>query len=248
MPKVETLEKGTDQKEQAEKVSVTEPEAQVSPGKEEVSKEKTPEDIAAEVKAAAVTKAAADAVEAYKKSDAHAKDIQSSKDKSITQETAPLKSRIAELEKSNATDKLAVKEAKESKQWIDDGIPEETIKSFHAQEQEQSKAGRELTDSITEHIKDLDKLHAWELSEKYGVDMKELLKSKTPEEMDTLAQELIGKAKDGKILSLEAEKKAAEEKSAKTQQIDGDTASAGASFGDLSAEDKLKAGFKKVNK
>ena len=67
MTETKTLEQEADQKEQVEKVSKKEPEAQVSTGKKTVSEEKTPEDIAAEVKVAAETKAATDAVEAWQK-------------------------------------------------------------------------------------------------------------------------------------------------------------------------------------
>ncbi len=232
----------------AEPEKASEDKAKASESEETVSEKKTPEDIAAEAKAAVDDQIATDAVEAYLKSPEYEKALQSAKDKSITQETAPLRNRIAELEKSDAEKELAANEAKESKQWEADGVPAETIKNFQAERRGQIKAARELTDSINEHVGALDKLHAWELSQKFGVDIKELLKCKTPEEMDTRAEQLLGKAKDDEIVSLKADKKAAEEKPAKSQQIDGDTAGTGADLSTLTPAETVKRHLDKLRK
>jgi len=233
-----TLEQVTDPKEQADKASQKEPEGQVSEGQEKVSGEKSKEDIATETKAAADSLA----VEAYMKTPAYEKAIQSQADKSIHSQTQPLRERIAELEKSDAEKALAAKEAKQSKQWEEEGIPAEAIKDFHTEGRAQAEAGRILNASLAKHNSALQKLHAWELSRETGVDMKELLKCKTLEEMDTKAQELAGKAKDDELVSLREETKAAKEAATKAQQIDsGGAGVVGVDLSNLSPEEKITA-------
>jgi len=247
MSEDETLEQGAELAESeskpAESVEIPEGEEKVSKGEEKVSEKKPKEAIPAEVKAAA------DAVETYRKSEAYQKEIQSAKDKSINEETAPLRQEIADLKQSAADKELTTRESTESAKWTEDGIPEETIKSFH-------EAGRALIvlknateTSASKHQTELAELHAYKLSQKTGVEMKALLGCKTPEEMDAKAQELVDKAKDAKIVSLEEEKKAAVENAAKTQKIASDTTGAtGVDMESMSPRQLIQLGVDKQKK
>lgn len=245
MKEDENLEQGDDPAEQADKVSGKEPEEQVSKGKVAVSGEKSEEDIATETKAAADTLA----VEAYKKSDAYEKAVQSQADKSIHSQTKPLRDEIAGLKKFNAEAELTAKEAKEAEKWKEEGISEEAIKSFQAERREAERVSSALQAALDKHGPGFLKLRAYELSQETGVEMKALLGCKTPEEMDKKAVELVAKAKDDKIVSLEADKKAAGEEAAKKQKIDsGAPGAAGVDLSGLSADDKLKQGFADLKK
>ena len=101
--------------------------------------------------------------------------------------------------------------------------------------------------SAAKHQAELDKAYAYELSQKVGVDMKDLLKCKTQGEMDKKVIELTAKAKDDEVTGLKAKVKAAEEAESKKQKIASGVVG-GAGFGDLSASGKLEQGFKDKSK
>lgn len=192
-------------------------------------KEQTPEVSKAKAKASKatpttfteedVTKKVAEAITAYTGSEDFTKAVQSAKDKSIDKETKPLKDKIRSLEAGKSEKDLAEIEARELKQWGEEGIPKEAIANYHNERRGQVRAAEELLDSLEEHKEELREVKAYKVAKAAGVDLDELLKCATFEEMEQKARDLshgkhsseIEKLKD-KIKELEGKGEGEENK------------------------------------
>lgn len=137
-----------------------------------------------------VSKKVADALTAYVESDDFTKVVQSAKDKSINQEMKPLRDELKSLKEGKSEKDLAEIEARELKQWEEDGIPKDAIKNYQNERRGQVKAAEELLGSLEGHKEDLREIRAYKIAKSAGVDMEELLKCETLEEMEQKAREL----------------------------------------------------------
>ena len=200
--------------EQDAKASDKELDANVSKVKDDASKDKpqtfTEKDV---------TQKVSDAMTAFMKSPDFEKVVQSAKDKSINQEMQPLRDKIKGLEEGKSEKDLVELEARESRLWEEEGIPKDAIKNYQNERRGQVKAAEELLDSIDKHKTEIWETKAYKIAKTAKVDMDELLKCKTVEEMEQKALELshvkysseVGELKQ-RIKELEGEGKGGDNK------------------------------------
>lgn len=177
------LETTTVEAEQVKETSNEESAKQVSPENEQVSSI-TEEDV---------TKRIEEALTTFKGSEEYVTAVQSAKDKSIGKETQPLRDKILELEKTMTNQTLGLQEKREledlgdTKEVRDWQVERRKISEATYEVTQQKEANKLFAETLSAEAKTI---KAHRLSTDKDIDLKELLKCETPEEMDSLSLKL----------------------------------------------------------